>query len=93
MSDELKVNAYATAPPTPTMATYGLSFYDVVEYAKYAIKWLQEEGDNVVGVLEATFKAWSAVTSRDLTGVLAAFAKGKGHVEEIIDSIRREFGL
>lgn len=85
--------AYASLPPTPMMQSVGLSFSGLVEFARKAVHLLETTGDTFVDLLEDGFKLWSAVSSRDLSGVLAAFASGQKNVEAIIAAIRAEFGI
>lgn len=85
--------AYASLPPTPMMQGVGLSFPDLIAYARKAVDLLQAVGDDAVDLLEVGFRMWSAISNRDLSGVLAAFADGKRSVESIIAAIRTEFGI
>jgi phage-related protein len=83
--------SYASLPPTPMMQSVGLSFGSLVEWARKAVNLLQTTGDTFVDLLEDGFRMWQAISSRDLSGILAAFASGKDNVEIIITAIRNEF--
>lgn len=85
--------AYASLPPTPQMMGAGLSFGSLVEYARKAVNLLETTGDTFVDLLEDGFRLWQAVSNRDLSGVLAAFASGRDNVEKIVKAIKDEFGI
>jgi hypothetical protein len=85
--------AYGSLPPTPLMGQVGLSFGGLVEFARKAINLLQTTGDTFIDLLETGFKLWSAISSRDLGGILRAFSDGQRSVEAIIKAIRDEFGI
>jgi 2-polyprenyl-3-methyl-5-hydroxy-6-metoxy-1,4-benzoquinol methylase len=85
--------AYASLPPTPMMQSVGLSFSDVIDFARDAIDLIRENGDRFLSMIENTFKAYSAITSRDLSALLAALADGKRDLEAIIAAIRETFGV
>lgn len=85
--------AYGSLPPTPMMATVGLSFGGLVEFARKAVHLLQTTGGEFIDLLETGFKLWSAISSRDLGGILRAFSDGRRNVEAIIAAIKEEFGI
>ena len=85
--------AYASLPPTAQMMGAGLSFGSLVEWARKAVNLLQTTGDTFVDLLEDGFRMWQAISSRDLSGILAAFASGKDNVEIIVKAIKDEFGI
>ena len=76
----------------PMLAKVGLSFDSIETYARKTIDLLKTTGDTFIDLAEQGFKLWSAFTSRDLTGILAAFANGQRDVEAIIKAITAEFG-
>ena len=84
---------YASAPPTKEMASVGLSFPDLISYARQTVHFLQVNGESFIELAEIGFKTWSAISARDLTGVLAAFADGQRTVTTIIAAIKAEFGV
>lgn len=75
------------------MAQAGLSFDSLMTYARKTIELLQTTGDEFLDLAEQGFKMWNAISSRDLSGILAAFAAGQRDVEVIIKAIRDEFGI
>lgn len=77
---------------SPMLAKVGLSFSSIEDYARKTIDLLKTTGDTFLDLAEQGFKLWSAFTSRDLTGILAAFANGQRDVEAIIKAIEAEFG-
>jgi len=76
---------------SPMLAKVGLSFDSIVDYARKTIHLLTTTGDTFLDVAEQGFKLWSAFTSRDLTGILAAFANEQRDVQAIIAAIQQEF--
>lgn len=91
MSDSPAV--YASLPPTPLMGSVGLTFGSLLDYAKHAVHLLQTTGDTFLDLLDVSFRMWSAVSSRDLSGILRAFSDGRRDVESIIAAIKAEFGI
>ena len=84
---------YSALPPTPVMSGVGLSFPDLVDYARHAVHLLQTTGNTFVDLLEDGFKLWTAVSGRDLAGVLLAFSAGRQDVTAIIAAVKAEFGI
>ncbi len=85
--------AFCSSPVPAQMAAAGLSWPSLIDYARKAVNLLQSVGDDAIDVAEAGFRAWAALSERDLSGVLAAFADGQRSVNKIIAAIRLEFGL
>lgn len=88
----MTATAYCELPATPMMEGVGLSFGSLVEYAKKAVHLLQTVGEDAVAVVEIGFRAWQAISNRDLTAILAAFSEAQGRIQAIIAAIQAEFG-
>jgi len=86
-------HVFASAPPTVAMTSVGLSFSGVIEFAKKAVELLQEKGDDVIGMLDAGFRAFAAVSSRDFTALFAALNDVNRTAQSIIDAIKETFGV
>jgi hypothetical protein len=84
---------HGSLPPSPLMGAVGLSFIDVVGYARTAVDLIREHGHSVVDALEAGFKAFAAISNRDLVGFLAALSEAKGDIEKVIAAIRDAFDV
>lgn len=78
---------------TPMMAAAGLSFDSLMTYARKTIELLQTTGDEFLDLAEQGFRMWNAISTRDLSGILAAFAAGQRDVQAIIAAIKKEFDI
>lgn len=83
----------AAAPPTPPMAAVGLDFSGVLTYARKAVDLIQQHGDDVLDMLAAGFRAFAAVTGRDMIGVLAALSDANRSGQVVVAAIQAEFGI
>lgn len=82
-----------TAPVPPMMATVGLSWEGVLDFAKKSIKLIQDQGSTFLDLIENGFKAFKAVTGRDFIGVFAAIQQAGGDLQKIIEAIKAEFNI
>lgn len=90
---EPKGAALMAMPPTPMMAGVDLDWSGVIAYARGAIRFLKEHGDTAIDALEAGFRAFKAITGRDMMGIFAALSELTVDVQNLIAAIREEFGI
>ena len=84
---------YAALPPTPEMVAAGFGFPDLIDFAQKAVDLLQAHGDEVVDILRTGFKLWTAISGRDLMGIMTELNNVVVDVQALIAAIRQEFGL
>lgn len=84
---------FASTPPTPAMGAVGLSFSGVLEFAKKSVKLLQDHGDEVIGLVDAGFRAFKAVTGKDFATLFLALNDANRNAQAIIDAVKAEFGI
>ncbi len=82
-----------TAPLPATMKAVGLDWSGVRVYAAKSIKLIQDHGDEFLDLIDAGFKAFTAVTGRDFVGVFAAINAAQRDLQAIIAAIKLEFDL
>jgi len=78
---------------TPTMAKVGVNWLDIKGFAEHLVHELQAEGETAIDLVDTAIKLVQAATQRDYVAIFAALNKGEKDIQEIIDSIRSEFGL
>lgn len=88
-----KENALASAPPTQAMQQVGLSFIDVIGYAKKSVQLLQEHGDEFIGMIDAGFRAFQAITGRNYPALFDALNDVNRNTRSVIDAIRQTFNI
>jgi hypothetical protein len=93
MAKEMKAAVYAQMPPTDQMVAAGFGFPDLIDYAQKAVDLLQAHGDEVVDLLRTGFRLWTAISGRDLMGIMLELNKATVDVQKLIAAIRNEFGL
>lgn len=89
----MKGAALLAAPVPQEMTAVGLDWTGVVAYARGAIRFLQDHGDTAIDAIEAGFRAFKAITARDMMGIFAALSEVTVDVQKLIAAIREEFGL
>lgn len=78
---------------TPAMAAVGLSFGSVLDYARRAVRLLQEHGDEFLDLVDAGFRAFKALTGRDYATLFNALNDVNRNARTVIDAIRAEFAI
>lgn len=78
---------------TPQMAKMGISFLSIEGYAKKALDLLRAHGDDFIGVVDAGFRAFMALTTRDFPTLFAALNDANKNADSLIAAIKAEFGI
>lgn len=91
-AEEMPAAFASMAVPAP-MAAVGLDWSGVVAYARGAIRFLQDHGETAIHAVEAGFRAFKAITQRDMMGIFAALSEVTVDVQKLIEAVREEFGL
>lgn len=82
-----------SAPCPPAMAAVGLDWSGVKTFAEKSIRLIQDHGAEFLDLIDAGFRAFKAVTSRDFLGIFAAMTDANRDLNAIIAAIKDEFGL
>lgn len=87
------MNPLMSAPPTPLMAGFSLSFVDVLAVADHVVKLLETQGKSCLEIVTGSLKMIRAVTNRDMLGVFTALRELQEDVSVLVAAIRLEFEL
>ena len=86
--------AFSTSAPVPEpMGAVGLDWTGVRAYAEKAIKLIQDHGHEFLDMIDAGFRAFKAITSRDMLGIFAALNDVTVDLQKLIAAIKDEFGI
>lgn len=92
MSDKAQCDR-ETATATPQMAKVGLSFTSIEGYAKNALQLLKDHGDDVLAVVDAGFRAFMALSTKDYPTLFAALNDANKSAETIYNAVKTQFNL
>lgn len=93
MAKKAASNFNMAAPPTDQMRGAGIDWFGVKTFAEFSINLIQKHGDLFKDMICTGFKALTAVTGRDLVGILSALQQEKLDVDAVIAAIKLEFHL
>lgn len=82
-----------TMTATPQMAKVGLTFASIEDYARKAVDLLKAHGDDVLGLVDAGFRAFMALSTRDFPTLLAALNDVNKNATTVYTAIVAEFGI
>lgn len=85
--------ALESTPPTQAMQAVGLSFVDVIGYARKAVQLLQDHGDEFIDLVDAGFRAIKAVSGKDFPALFVALNDVNRNAQTIIDAIKQTFNI
>lgn len=79
--------------PTAHMQKMGMTFTDVIGYAKKSIDLVNATGTQFVGLLNDGFKAYQGITEHDYGAVFSALNAANADGKAIVAAITTTFGL
>lgn len=78
---------------TPMMAAVGLDWSGVQAFAEKSIRLLQQHGPEFLDLLDAGFKAFSAITNHNFVAIFTELNRATVDVNKLIAAIKEEFNI